>query len=247
MSDKTTGLYGHRQGVGIDQPVTSMYWLGSSSGGVVARRHLFGAWLPVVDDKTIGADGEVLPVHVRQLVKSGQLSEFDESWRHPAYHHVEQFAVAIEKVDIPGMLDEGKTPSLFIGAYVSHSMTDDGFTYYTAERGLLYPGGSVRSPVVFSMNLKNAALKKYGTIVEAWDAEEEFEVARFVRRREEPWELEPYNVQDSTLWKIVMSYLQDKEKVRLDEIKRLENRPLEELDGDTFAKLFQQKMARGGS
>ncbi len=238
-------VYGAQAGVGVGKPIQYMYSIQDFAGGRVAYRHVFGRWLPVVDDKIIGVEGEVQAVHVREMKKSGQLREFDKSWGADDCHEVLQFAVAIEKVDVNAMLKEGKVPSFFVAAAVKHEM-EEGLNYFSAERGLLQSGNSVRSPVTFVTENRPATLKKFGTIIDAWDDEESFLVARFVRRMDDKWEFKRGELRGSTVWEIMMQHLQALEAERAAEVEKLMNAPVDEMDANTFATLFQKKMVEGG-
>lgn len=239
-------VFGQQRGVGVGKPIQLLYGISSLEGmGASAYRHFFGRWLIAIDDKSIDAEGEVLPVHIRQMKRSGQLRAMDESFGKDDYHRVLQFSVALQDVDIKPMLNEGKVPAMFVSAVVEHAMKDDGFIYYSAERALLQPGSSIRSPVAFVMGNRQAALKKYGQIVEAWEDEPEFIVGRFVRRNEDPWKFEPGELRGSTIWSIVHGHFTEEEERRLEELEKLMNAPADTMDDSTFASLFQKKLVRG--
>lgn len=239
-------IYGQQRGVGVGKPIQALYGIESLKGArASAYRHFFGRWLVVRDDNLIDVEGEVTPVHIRQLHKSGQLREMDASLGEDKFHKVMQFSVAIEAVDIPSILDKSSVPALFTAAAIEHDMSDDGFVYFSAERGLILPGSTVRSPVSFTMNNRQAALKKYGQIVDAWENEPEFVVARFVRRNEDEWKFEPGELRGSSLWSIVQGWVEDEDKRRKAEVEKLMKAPVDTMDDGTFASLFQKKMVQG--
>lgn len=238
-------LFGKTKGFGYDAPVNYLYTVEAGRVG----RLMFGRFVPVIGDNIIGVKEEVEPKHITSMVKKGKLDSFDTSYASDDLHVVKQFAVAIEKVDIPGTIKDGRVPAVFVAAVVEHHNPDDeGDYYYSADRGLLYPGASVRQPVSFVMKDKTAALKKYGQMVDTWEEQSsEFLVGRFVRREADAdWKFVIGEPKDSTLWSIFFDWLSDEEARKQAEIDKLMQQPMEELDTETFASLFQKQMVEGG-
>lgn len=240
-------LFGKTKGFGYDAPTNYLYTVEEGRVG----RLMFGRFLPVIGDNIIGVKEEVEPKHITAMVGKGKLDSFDTAYADDDLHIVHQFSVAIERVDIPGVLKEDRTPALFVSAVVEHyhpgEEHDETLTYWSADRGLLYPGSSVRTPVSFVMKEKNAALKKYGQIVDAWEElESEFLVGRFVRRDKTPWVFRVGELRDSTLWSIFYNWLSDEEAQRQAEIDKLLEQPIDEMDDESFATLFQRQMVERG-
>lgn len=239
-------IYGVMKGVAADAPIAVMYRLPDGGGMRIAERHHFARWLPVSDDPFLGVDDVVSPENILAFKARGKLREFDDFIGEDEQHRVLQFAVAIQKVDVVGIVAETHVPSLFVACAIEHNIP--GVTsYYTAERGLLQPSNTVRRPVSFAMSNRSSMLKKWNGIVEAWEDEEEFEVGRFVLAEGDEWRFAEDNVmaEGSSLYHITTSWLGDAEVRRQAEIKKLMEAPIDEMDEGTFAQLFQKKMVEG--
>jgi len=257
-------IYGQTQGHGVGAPIAALYAIddhgsagrgsrGSAhppSGGSYASRLQFGRFVAVDDDQFLGVEGELLPVHIREMRRKGTLREMDPSVGAPEFHRVVQYAVAIETTDRRMLsehdLDVGGRFAITLACMVEHTLQDS-HVWYSADRGLLLPDERVVSPMSFVVGNRQAALKKWDSMVTAWEESPGFETARFhhaLGSDPEDWQF-GIDKQPSTAWQTTRSWLADAERRRQVETEKLLKAPLSEMADETFAQVFQQQMVRG--
>ena len=250
MANHRAEFYGAMERLEINSPIQSLYRLHAGE----ATRLIFGRFVSVEGDRDLGSPDLLKEAHVQQAIQTGRLQVMDPALGTPAFHMVKQWMAHVtldeERALVKGRGAHGalnRMPDLALCCLVKHEIPRIELTYYSVERGLFRMPHTVVSPVCFTFEEEIAAVKKYASINTHWADQATAKGLSLVNFTAPPhWALAKSSSHlhggkaTPSPYLFLQDWAHDRDLLRLEEIKRLENKPLEDMGLEQFAQLFNQ-------